>query len=463
MKLARDRRRAAVALALGAACSAVCAVAWANSDPQTGLIPESGGAALGAAVRTERSPYVGGGRRNDLLPLYLYEGKHFYLHSSRIGLHLDTSPSQRFDVFLAYRFEGHPYDRVPASLAGMAERQSGIDVGASYEYRFGWGAAFAELLHDTSSASRGNELRIGYRNEWRSGRFSLRPHAMLALRDAKLNNYYYAVQPSEATPQRRAYAPGAGTNLQLGLQGAVELSERWRLLAGISATRWPQSVRSSPIVDGRTEVALTLGLMYDFSPERKPWPDEKPLRVRLGAGKATDCDVAKTARLACTSTQTRDQTRVSMVEIGRPFIEGLHDWPLDFVGYVGLLRHHERDLQPDFWQLNAYMKGLWYGFPWSERVMTRLGLGVGLSYAQGTSQLELRDQQRNGRSTSRVLSYLDPTIDVSVGDLLGLPSLKRTFAGLGVSHRSGIFGSSRLLGNVNGGSNYIYSYVEWEM
>ena len=161
---------------------------------------------------------------NDLLPLYLYEGKYFYLHSSRIGLHLDTSPSQRFDVFLAYRFEGHPYDRVPASLAGMAERQSGIDVGASYEYRFGWGAAFAELLHDASSASRGNELRIGYRNEWRSGRFSLRPHAMLALRDAKLNNYYYGVQPSEATPQRRAYAPGAGGNL--ATEDLVYLLER---------------------------------------------------------------------------------------------------------------------------------------------------------------------------------------------------------------------------------------------
>ena len=129
----------------------------------------------------------------------------------------------------------------------------------------------------------------------------------------------------------------------------------------------------------------------------------------------------------------------------------------------GLLRHNERGVQPDFWQLNAQIKGYWYGFPWRNQVMTRLGMGVGLSYANGTSMLERRDQDRNGRDTSRLLSYLDPTIDVSVGDLLGVPSMKRTFAGLGVSHRSGIFGASRLLGNVNGGSNYIYSYLEWEM
>ena len=452
-------RRAAIALALGITCNA----AWANSDPLTGLVAEAGGAGLGAALRMEQSPYAGVGRRNDLLPLYLYEGKHLYLHANRIGLHLDASPRHRFDVFLAHRFEGFPYDRVPASLAGMADREPGLDAGASYEYRGDWGAAYAEVLRDAAGASHGSELRLGYRYEWRSGRLSLRPHAMLALRDAKLNNYYYGVRPAEATATRPAYDPGSGVNLQLGLYGAYGLSERWRLLAGVSATRRPQGVRSSPVVDGRTETALMLGLMYDFSPEHKAWPEARPLRVRLATGRATDCDVAKVVRLACTSTQTRDQTRINAVEIGRPFIEALHGWPLDFVGYVGLLRHDERNAQPDFWQLNAYMKGLWYGFPWRERVMTRIGLGVGLSYAHGTSMLELRDQQKNGRSTSRLLSYLDPTIDVSVGDLLGLRALKSTFAGIGVSHRSGIFGSSRLLGNVSGGSNYIYSYLEWEM
>ena len=222
-------------------------------------------------------------------------------------------------------------------------------------------------------------------------------------------------------------------------------------------------MRESPIVANRTETSLALGLMYDFSPEYKPWPESRPLLVRLTAGQATDCDVAKVVRLVCTSTQTRDETRIAAVEIGRPFIERLNGWPFDIVGYVGLLRHDERNVQPDFWQVDAYMKGLWYGFPWSGRVMTRLGLGAGVSYAHGVSLLELRDQQQNGRSTSRLLNYLDPTIDVSLGDLLGVSAMKRTFAGLGVSHRSGIFGTSQLLGNVNGGSNYIYSYIEWEM
>ncbi len=448
---------------LGVVGGAACTVASANSDPLIGLVAAPGGAGLGAAILRERSPYIGGGARNDLVPLYLYVGKNLYLHGYRIGLHLDSSPRHRFDAFLSHRFEGFPYDHVPASLAGMAERQPGLDAGVSYEFRGNWGAAYAEVLHDAAGASRGSELRLGYRYEWRSGRLSLQPHAMLGMRDAKLNNYYYGVQPAEATAMRAAYEPGAGANLQLGIYGAYALSERWRLLAGVSATRWAQGVRASPIVADRTGTAVTLGLMYDFSAEHKPWPEARPLLVRLTAGQATDCDLAKVIRLVCTSTQTRDQTRIASVEIGRPFIERLNGWPLDVVGYLGLVRQDERGVQPDFWQLNAYMKPLWYGFPWSGRMMTRVGLGVGISYADDLSMLERRDQARSGRNTSRLLNYLNPTIDVSVGDVLGVPALKKAFAGMGVSHRSGIFATSQLLGNANGGSNYIYTYLEWEM
>ena len=49
---------------------------------------------------------------------------------------------------------------------------------------------------------------------------------------------------------------------------------------------------------------------------------------------------------------------------------------------------------------------------------------------------------------------------MSVGDIIGVKALHDTYFGFGASHRSGIFGNSQLLGNVNGGSNYIYTYIE---
>jgi outer membrane protein len=75
--------------------------------------------------------------------------------------------------------------------------------------------------------------------------------------------------------------------------------------------------------------------------------------------------------------------------------------------------------------------------------------------------IEAQSQAERGRPTSKLLTYLDPTVDFSVGDLIGSRRLRNTFLGLGVSHRSGIFGFSQLFNNVNGGSNYIYSYLEF--
>jgi outer membrane protein len=79
-------------------------------------------------------------------------------------------------------------------------------------------------------------------------------------------------------------------------------------------------------------------------------------------------------------------------------------------------------------------------------------MGAGLSYSEQIGQMELRDQGRRGRGNWKLLNYLDPSIDVRVA--------RETYVGVGVSHRSGAFGRSEFLGNVNGGSNYIYVSIE---
>jgi outer membrane protein len=443
-----------------------CANAAGGDDVPTlaAEVPSAtGGAGLGLALRVENSPYRGGDTRTDMVPIYVYEGKRVFLEAHRFGLKLDEKPESRFDLFLAYRFEGFPYDRMPASLAGMANRSPGLDLGIGYQYRRPWGTLFGELLHDVAGGSDGTEFRIGYNYDWALGNLKLKPQIAFAARNGSLNNYYYGVRPSEATATRPAYEPGSGVNTELGLSAVYRLSARWRVLAGLSAKRLSSGIRESPIVQNRTQLAGLLGLAYDFSPDHDAWPDGRPLIVKALYGKATDCDFAKVMLLKCFSTNTVDQTRIAAVEIGRPFIERLNGLPIDFVGYLSLLHHNERGLQANSTQLSAYMKGYYYGFPWSDSVKTRVGLGAGVSYADRVPFVEARDQLARGRGSSKVLNYLDLSADVSVGDLIRVRSLRDTYFGLGVSHRSGIFGASRLLGNVNGGSNYIYSYVEWRM
>lgn len=450
------------AILLAAGCLLVPA-AHANTDTLSDLLDGSGTAGLGFLVRAEQSPYVGGGVRYDLMPLYLYEGERLFLHASRVGVKVFKDETQRVDLFLDQRFEGFSDDRLPTSLAGMAERGAGLDAGVSWRYRQPWGTVQAEFVQDVSGFSKGREVRLGVSHDWRSGRLTLRPSLTVAMRDARLNNYYYGVRPEEATATRPAYAAGSGINTTLGLYASYALSDGWRLLGGVSRTDLSSKVKGSPIVRKAPQTAVYFGAAYDFGTHKQHWAEESlPIHVKVLYGKSTEdgCHLAKIITLTCASTAKVNSTRIAGVQIGKPFIEQLNGWPLDIVGYVGLLQHVDRGLAPNGLQFDAFMKAYYYGFPWSDRVKTRLGLGIGVSLAQRVPYSESGSQAARGRQTSRLLNYLDPSIDVSLGDLVGSRALKNTYLGFGVSHRSGIFGSSRLLGNVNGGSNYIYTYLE---
>ena len=434
--------------------------AWAQSNALADVMTQ-GGAGEGGVGRIESSIYRGQGARYDYLPVNLYFGERAYWHADRIGMKWDLNASSRLDLFLAHRYEGTPQNETVQVLAGMAIREQGADLGLGYRRRFDWGTVVAEFLHNVDGDSEGSELRVGYKQQRAYGRLRYSPQVMLAWRDARLNNYYYGVLPGEATAARPAYEAGAGMNLQLALYATYPLTERWKVLAGVSATQWSGSVRHSPIVEGGLQTAVSLGLLYDHSPQPWPLPEGRPLWVKLYYGKATDCDLAKIILLQCTSTQTAEQTRVSSIEFGRTLIERLNGWNVDIAGYLGLLYHEEKGFQPNSWQVNAYFKSYWYGLPWRDRVKTRLGIGTGLSYASRVPYIEAQHQAERDRNSSKLLTYLDPTVDFSLGDLVGARKMKDTYLGIGVSHRSGIFGFSQLLNNVNGGSNYIYTYVEF--
>jgi outer membrane protein len=438
-----------------------CRPAAATSDFLADIVREDS-AGLGAALRIEQSPYRGEGVRLDLLPIYLYEGEHFYLHSNRLGLKFNLDPRRRVDIFVSRRLESFPVDQVPSSLAGMTTRTTESDAGFSYEQRFDWGNVFIEYLRDTSRTSGGAELKLGYSRQEAHGSLRFIPYLTLSARDAKLNDYYYGVMPSEATADRSAYSAGGGVNATVGVNARYPLSTHWFLLAGVSATYWASEVRNSPIVDVRgVQLAGFGGFGYEFEPDPpRRWEDGTPLFVKILSGSSSTCNLLPVMELHCGTLAMDQKTSIAAIDLGVPFLEN-PDWSL--VGYVGLLRHDEHGLQPDSWQVNAYMKVFYWGFPWSNSVRTRVGFGAGLSYAQAVPFVEAQSQAERGRPTSKLLQYLDPTIDVSIGDLFGSKKLHETYLGVGVSHRSGIFGMAQLYDNVNGGANYIYTYVEWKM
>jgi outer membrane protein len=450
---------------LGLAAALCAAGAAANDDPLSFLLDVPGSAGLGFASLWSESPYIGGGTRTDLLPLYLYEGDRFFLRSTRAGFKLwQPDDAQRLELFIARRLEGYPEDRRPEILDGMAMRSKGVDLGLRYRWQPGASTWSVSAMHDLGSISNGAELRADYAWTWQSERWALQPGVGIAWRSAHLNDYYFGVTAAEATLARPAYHADSGFDTTASLYASYRILRNWRVVGGVSSVWHSSEIEDSPLVRTGTLPTYSLGAVYDFGSHQVAWEKNDAAvtywKVLYGRASAYDCHLVKIMTLSCTDLDHELPSAVAGIQFGRPFITALNGWPLDFVGYVGLLRRDERGQQQNAWQLDAYMKAYYYGFPWRAYVQTRFGFGFGLSYAERVPYAEVSSQAARERSTSHLLNYLDPSIDVNVGDLLRSESLRKTWIGLGVSHRSGIFASSRLLGNVNGGSNYIYVSIE---
>ena len=90
----------------------------------------------------------------------------------------------------------------------------------------------------------------------------------------------------------------------------------------------------------------------------------------------------------------------------------------------------------------------------------RLGFAEGISYIETVSNIEQREMDEKGYRASKLMNYLDLTVDFDLGDAFGISDLDESFLGVGIHHRSSIFESSSAFGRIKGGSNYLSVYLQ---
>lgn len=122
----------------------------------------------------------------------------------------------------------------------------------------------------------------------------------------------------------------------------------------------------------------------------------------------------------------------------------------------GISRFFENGYGADFFEGTLYFKLFWsMGFTGGA---VRLGVGEGVSYAGGIPYVEWLEAHSEGDNNSRILNYLDISLDIDIGRVIRYNPLDGTYVGYALKHRSGIYG---LINDVHrGGSNYNLFYIE---
>ncbi len=429
-----------------------------------------GTAALGGGLRLGRDLYFGDDtgeiRQFDLVPLYLYNGKYVFFRGTSGGLHLFSNDRFEFNLLGRYRFNQLDPDR-NTFYEGLEKRRQTLDAGVEARLRGRWGALNVNYLVDTLGRHEGQSAEISYRYRLDLGRFSLSPFISWAWNDDDLTNYYFGVSEAEARADRPAYAAGESDLVSFGMNTTWWISDRIQFFANIGFGGVDAVIADSPLTEEDASSAFFAGGTYVFGNVRVPESFIESERAREWSWRANygyqaDGNIVGEIDHGDFSRSTFADTNIAGITFGKLLSDGAR---VDFTGKFALFRHMEEDEgNGNFWSYTLYMMATGTGYsPWSKVEVFRYGFGFGMSYADKIPIAEQRKQAEKGNNTSQFLNYLELQLDFPLRRLFRSESLRNCYAGLTVVHRSGIFGTSDILGDVAGGSDWITAHLECAM
>lgn len=231
--------------------------------------PRAAAWGLGLAVASESRPYRDIEHKPTALPLLMFENRWVRVLGPTLDVKLGSHQGQatgRPAATLRVRLADEGYEAKDSpSLAGMAERTSGVWLGGSAAWRLDAVTLTGEVLADASGHSQGVRASLGLERPFRLGaRVEITPRLVVHRLDRKVVDYYYGVRPEEALATRPAYRGEAATHVEAGLSIGTAIAPHQRLSLDLASTRWGSAVRRSPLVDGSRQDSVRVSFLHLF-------------------------------------------------------------------------------------------------------------------------------------------------------------------------------------------------------
>ncbi|WP_197703379.1 MipA/OmpV family protein [Sulfurifustis variabilis] len=395
---------------------------------------------IGIGLRYAHFPFaVPDQSATDLVPLLFYEGERVFLRGMEGGVGLFGNARWRLNAYMRYRFPDGP------STADEVRRDA-WDIGPQLRYTFDDGLELrSELLSDGDGRT---YLDVGVERRFGDDHARFEPYVGARIKSAAFNDWYFGLAREEL---------GAGIDVRAHLQGRLHLAGNLFLIGRVGGYYLDHDARKSPLFEDDVGWEAFAGVAFFNDPgrRRKDAPAFSPY-WRLAHGWATPSTLGQI--LTGDSEEDEFNNQLTSFFYGHPLSDELFGLPLDIYLTPGLVVHHGSDVQDRSFEYVIAIKA-YYTAKWPVRL--RFGVAEGFSYVRQVTYIERTNLEDKGNTPSRLLNYLDLSIDVNVGDLLGARPAKRLWLGYGIHHRSGIFESGSQFGDIRGGSNYNTVYLQW--
>nr|WP_283164178.1 MipA/OmpV family protein [Shewanella corallii] len=408
---------------------------------------ESGDTPWGIAIGVRRSdiPYaVEDDEVFDVLPLLKYQGEYGYINGMEAGVHLWQNDQHQVNAYTRFRFVD-----IPKELQNEAQAES-FDLGLQYKFAHGpWEADIALLSDSYKRAYMYSRTKF----HWHSGDWDLIPYAEFQWKSDQFNDYYYGLD---------RYEVGSGLQFNAGVTARYHVASNLYLLGRFGVGRLEDKISQLPTIENQYQYETFLG--FGFFPDNK---QEKSVSradssrddsefFRLSHGWATPSNLS----YILTGDAEKDPYNNQMTSLfyGTRLSETLFGLPIELYFTPGVAWHYDSEVQGEIVEGVVAIKAF-YTFELGPR--WRFGVAEGLSYVTNLTYIEKSELDEKGYKPSKLLNYLDFSLEVNLGDLFNSNTMHGIWLGYSIHHRSGIFETSSTFGRIKGGSNYQAVTLQW--
>jgi outer membrane protein len=392
--------------------------------------PDLWGVAIG--IRAADIPFVAKKDRVfDTIPLLYYEKNCLFIHGMEVGYILHEDDRWRFSTLGRYRF----FD-IPQEYQNQV-RGNAFDLGGQARFKISdyLNTDFELLAYDEGRVHANAVFNFEYFTE----NLQLWPSVKLRWKSKRFNNAYYGLSVRE---------PGSAFDLYGGLDARYHVYKNLYLFGRAAFTILDNKTYDLGIISSRmqSEFYLGLGFFKQHKEENKRLSSRPFIRVAHGWGTTSNLGDILTGN----TEKDPYNNQMTSIVYGVPVSDDLFGFPLPIYLTPGFIRHHSSEVQDSIPEFVLGLKAF-YTFKWP--ITWRLGATEGLSYVTEIPYLEQSEMDRKDYRPSKLLNYLDFSLDIELGDLFKSKKLEGLWLGVSIHHRSGIFESASAFGRIAGGSN----------
>ena len=221
----------------------------------------------GAGLLITDKPHKGGDTEIRPIPLIFYRVDRLVFTGLQFSYYFIYEEDMSLSLIGAPRFEGYDDDE-SRTLNGMHDRDGTYELGVDLSKSFDWGTVSLTALTDVLGEHSGQEVQLQYERKLNNvldvPSLDITPSIGINWRSKQLNDYYYGVEGTEATPARPEYHAGSTVGVLAGLRLDYPVDEQWSLFSSFNIEWLGSEITDSPIVNEHTMTSFILGAMYRF-------------------------------------------------------------------------------------------------------------------------------------------------------------------------------------------------------